>query len=56
MFVVLELIKRGYTIFIMEEENFLRNKKIINELLHDFTDKVKFFKKGSDLTGQFINL
>lgn len=56
MFVVLELIKRGYTIFIMEEEHFLRNKKIINELLHDFTDQVKFFKKGSDLTGQLINL
>jgi hypothetical protein len=56
MFVVLELIKRGYTIFILEEEHFLRNKKIINELLHDFTDKVKFFKKGSDLTGQLINL
>lgn len=56
LFVVLELIKRGYTIYIFESDNFLKNKKIINELSHDFGDKVRFYKKGSKVVGEKVNL
>lgn len=56
MFVVLELIKRGYTVYVFEDDKFLKNKKIINELSHDFGDKVKFYRKGSDVVGQIVSL
>lgn len=56
MFVVLELIKRGYTVYVFEDDKFLKNKKIINELSHDFGDRVKFYRKGSDLVGQIVSL
>lgn len=56
MFVVLELIKRGYTVYVFEDDKFLKNKKIINELSHDFGDRVKFYRKGSDVVGQIVSL
>jgi hypothetical protein len=56
VFVILELLKRGYTVNVLEEESFLKDKKIIQELSHDFTDKVKFFKKGSNVVGEIITL
>jgi UDP-glucose 6-dehydrogenase len=56
VFVILELLKRGYTVNVLEEESFLKNKKIIQEISHDFTDKVKFFKKGLNLVGEIISL
>jgi len=56
LFVVLELIKRGYTIYVFESDTFLKNKKIINELSHDFGDKVRFYKKGSEVDGEKVNL
>jgi hypothetical protein len=52
---VLELIKRGYTVYVLESENFLRDKKIILELTHDFGDKVKFYKKGTVLNQQVVS-
>jgi hypothetical protein len=52
---VLELLKRGYTVHIFEDEKFLRDKKIISELSHDFGDKIKFYKKSSHLTGKLVS-
>jgi hypothetical protein len=56
MFIVLELIKRGYTVHVFEDDKFLNNKKIINELSHDFGDSVKFYRKGSDVVEQIVSL
>jgi hypothetical protein len=52
---VLELLKRGYTVHIFEDEKFLCDKKIISELSHDFGDKIKFYKKSSHLTGKLVS-
>lgn len=54
MFIVLELIKRGYEVVVLEEDSFLKNKKIINELYHDFGDRVKFYKKNSEISGHKV--
>jgi hypothetical protein len=56
VFVILELLKRGYTVNVLEEESFLKNTKIILELSHDFGDKVKFYKKNSKIVGELVNL
>jgi hypothetical protein len=56
VFVILELLKRGYIVNVLEKETFLKNKKIILELSHDFGDKVKFYKKDSKIVGEVVNL
>lgn len=56
VFVILELLKRGYIVNVLEEESFLKNRKIILELSHDFGDSVKFYKKDSKIVGQLVNL
>jgi hypothetical protein len=56
VFVILELLKREYTVNVLEEESFLKNTKIILELSHDFGDKVKFYKKNSKIVGELVNL
>ena len=53
---VLQLLKSGYTLHILETEEFLRNKSLISEFTHDYNGKVKFYKKGSDVDGKHIML
>jgi hypothetical protein len=53
---VLELLKRGYTLHILEGDKFLRDKKIISEFMQDFDGRVKFYKKDTNVTGVVVNL
>lgn len=53
---VLQLLKSGYTLHILETQEFLRNKALILEFTHDYNGKVKFYKKGSDVDGKHIML
>ena len=52
---VSDLLKDGYTVYIIESEEFIRNKKVVKELIFDFGEKVKFFKQGTSPKGVHIN-
>jgi UDP-glucose 6-dehydrogenase len=56
VFVILELLKRGYNVNVLEEETFLKNRKIILELSQDFGNKVQFYKKDTNIGGVVVNL
>lgn len=56
VFGVLRLLEKGYLVNIIENEEFLRNKKIISEMSHDYVGKIKFYKKGSLVDGKPVNL
>jgi hypothetical protein len=56
MFLILELLKRGYTVNIIESESFLKNKKMVLELSNDYGNKVKFYKMGSQIHGSLVSL
>ena len=49
------LLKEGYTVFIIESDEFIKNVKVVKELVFDFGEKVKFFKKGTSPKGVYIN-
>jgi UDP-glucose 6-dehydrogenase len=49
------LLKEGYTVFIIESDEFIKNVKVVKELVFDFGKKVKFFKKGTSPKGVYIN-
>lgn len=50
------LIKNGYLINIVESQEFLSNKKLISELIHDFGNQIKFYKSGTQVYGIKIHL
>jgi nucleotide sugar dehydrogenase len=52
---VSDLLKDGYTVYIIESDEFIRNKKVVKELIFDFGEKVKFFKQGTSPKGVHIN-
>jgi UDP-glucose 6-dehydrogenase len=52
---VSDFLKEGYTVYIIESDEFIRNKKVVKELIFDFNDKVKFFKQGTSPKGVYIN-
>jgi len=52
---VYDLLKDGYEVFIVETEEFIRNVKVVKDLVSDFGDKIKFFKKGTTPKGIHIN-
>jgi len=52
---VYELLKEGYTVFIIESDEFIKNVKVVKELVFDFGEKVKFFKEGTSPKGVYIN-
>jgi hypothetical protein len=56
VYAILELLKRGYSVHVLESESFLKDKKIILELSHDFGDRVKFYKKDTNIGGVVVNL
>lgn len=56
IFGILQLLKQGYTIHILESEDFLKSKKMVSEFYHDYKEKVKFYKKGTDVDGVRVNL
>jgi UDP-glucose 6-dehydrogenase len=49
------LLKEGYTVFIIESDEFIKNVKVVKELVFDFGEKVKFFKEGTSPKGVYIN-
>jgi hypothetical protein len=52
---VSDFLKDGYTVYIVESDEFIRNKKVVKELIFDFNDKVKFFKQGTSPKGVYVN-
>jgi len=52
---VYDLLKDGYEVFIIETEEFIRNVKVVKDLVSDFGDKIKFYKKGTTPKGIHIN-
>jgi UDP-glucose 6-dehydrogenase len=44
---VYELLKAGYIVYIIESDEFIKNVKVVKELVFDFGEKVKFFKEGT---------
>jgi len=52
---VYDLLKDGYEVFIVETEEFIRNVKVVKDLVSDFGDKIKFYKKGTTPKGIHIN-
>lgn len=52
---VYNLLKEGYTIFIIESDEFIKNVKVVKEMVFDFGEKVKFFKQGTSPKGVYIN-
>jgi UDP-glucose 6-dehydrogenase len=52
---VYDLLKDGYEVFIVETEEFIRNVKVVKDLVSDFGDKIKFYKKGTTPKGVYIN-
>jgi hypothetical protein len=56
IFGILQLLKQGYTIHILESEDFLKSKKMVSEFYHDYKEKVKFYKKGTVVDGVRVNL
>jgi UDP-glucose 6-dehydrogenase len=52
---VYELLKAGYIVYIIESDEFIKNVKVVKELVFDFPEKVKFFKKGTSPKGVYIN-
>lgn len=53
--VVKELVGLGYEIIIIETENFIKGKTPL-EILNDLGQKVKFYKKGSEVQGYVLPL
>jgi len=49
------LLKEGYSVFIIESDEFIKNVKVVKELVFDFGEKVKFFKEGTSPKGVYIN-
>jgi UDP-glucose 6-dehydrogenase len=49
------LLKEGYTVFIIESDEFIKNVKVVKELVFDFGEKIKFFKEGTSPKGVYIN-
>lgn len=50
----LKLVELGYSVIILENESFLKNKKIIMELQNDFGEKITFYKKGTKPQGKLL--
>lgn len=53
---VYEFLRDGYNVHIIEDESFIRESKLPKELVNDFGDSVKFFKKGTLPEGIYIDL
>ena len=51
---IYDLLKEGYDVFIIETEEFIRNVKVVKDLVSDFGNKVKFYKKGTTPKGVYI--
>ena len=52
---VSEFLKEGYTVYIIESDEFIKNMKVVKELIFDFGEKVKFFKQGTSPKGVYVN-
>jgi len=52
---VSDLLKDGYTVYIIESDEFIKNMKVVKELIFDFGEKVKFFKQGTSPKGVYVN-
>jgi UDP-glucose 6-dehydrogenase len=52
---VYDLLKDGYEVFIVETDEFIKNVKVVKDLVSDFGDKIKFYKKGTTPKGVYIN-
>ena len=52
---VSEFLKEGYTVYIIESDEFIKNMKVVKELIFDFGEKVKFFKQGTSPKGVYDN-
>lgn len=53
---ILELLNMGYKVIILEDESFLRDKKLVLEIQNDFLQKVEFYKRGYNPKGILIDL
>ena len=54
LLLIYDLLKEGYDVFIIETEEFIRNVKVVKDLVSDFGSKVKFYKKGTTPKGVYI--
>jgi UDP-glucose 6-dehydrogenase len=52
---VSDFLKEGYTVYIIESDEFIKNMKVVKELIFDFGEKVKFFKQGTSPKGVYVN-
>jgi UDP-glucose 6-dehydrogenase len=52
---VSDFLKEGYTVYIIESDKFIKNMKVVKELIFDFREKVKFFKQGTSPKGVYVN-
>ena len=52
---VSDFLKEGYIVYIIESDEFIKNMKVVKELIFDFGEKVKFFKQGTSPKGVYVN-
>jgi UDP-glucose 6-dehydrogenase len=52
---VSDFLKEGYIVYIIESDKFIKNMKVVKELIFDFGEKVKFFKQGTSPKGVYVN-
>lgn len=53
---VYDLLRDGYIVHIIENEKFIRESNLPKELINDFGNSVKFFKRGTSPKGIYITL
>ena len=52
---VYDLLKDGFTVYILESKEFIKDSKLVKELYNDFGNNIKFFVQGTTPKGIYIS-